>query len=187
MSEDTDSESSERTKAFIELLAKHDRALSIYVTGLVGRVQDAQDLIQEGKVVMWLNFDQFELGTNFLAWARQVLFHQVLAYRRKKKKEGFIFFSEETFAVIDSEAKSQMLERKWLEREEALEDCIQKLDDEKRALIQWRYCDEHSIGQIGRQLNKEEGAVYRALSRLRRALYECVELAMRKDTRKENL
>lgn len=187
MSNDGASESKDRASAFIELLAKHDRTLSIYVTGLIGRVQDAQDVIQEGKVVMWQNFDQFELGTNFVAWARQVLFYQVLAYRRKHKKDGVICFSAETLSVINEEAESQMLEQKWLDREEALEGCIKKLDKKKQELVHWRYCDELSVEEIGGKIDKEKGAVYRTLSRLRRTLYECVELEMKKGTITESL
>jgi alpha-L-rhamnosidase len=50
------------------------------VTGLIACPQDAQDILQEGKIVMWRQFHQFELGTNFAAWARKILFYQILAY-----------------------------------------------------------------------------------------------------------
>ena len=62
----------DQTEAFIRLLAEHERRLAVYVTSLVGRPQDAQDILQEGKLVMWRHFERFEQGTNFGAWARKI-------------------------------------------------------------------------------------------------------------------
>ena len=40
----------ERTEEFLHLLNKHERTLSVYVTGLVQPLQDAQDILQDGKI-----------------------------------------------------------------------------------------------------------------------------------------
>ena len=72
----------ERTEEFLHLLNKHERTLSVYVTGLVQPLQDAQDILQDGKIVMWRNFGNFTEGTNFLAWARKILLHQIF-YKHK--------------------------------------------------------------------------------------------------------
>ncbi|HSJ02714.1 MAG TPA: sigma factor, partial [Verrucomicrobium sp.] len=77
----------DRTTEFLTLLTQHDRALGVYVYSLVPSSADADDILQQTKMVMWRSFSQFESGTNFLAWARKVAFHQILSYRREKKKE----------------------------------------------------------------------------------------------------
>ncbi len=46
---------------------------------------DAEDILQLTKLQLWHIFDQFEQGTNFLAWARQVAFYQMLNFRRAEK------------------------------------------------------------------------------------------------------
>jgi RNA polymerase sigma-70 factor (ECF subfamily) len=73
--------SPDRAEEFVFLLARHERLLGAYVMTMVPHPQDADDILQEAKVVMWRNFTKFEPGTNFGAWARKVAFHQVLAYR----------------------------------------------------------------------------------------------------------
>ncbi|MEO0415890.1 MAG: sigma-70 family RNA polymerase sigma factor, partial [Verrucomicrobiota bacterium] len=166
---------SDRTEAYLKLLAEHERALGIYVTGLVGSPQDAQDILQEGKIVMWRNFDSFEIGTNFLAWGRKILFHQILSWRRKSKRHSGAQLSEETLGILDSTAEIAAKERKWIDREAALSDCMKQLKTAHRELLDMRYRDENSIERIAHQTGKTEGAVYRLLSRLRRSLYECVE------------
>lgn len=167
--------SSERTEEFIRLLGEHERRLAIYVTGLVVCPQDAQDILQEGKVVMWRNFEQFELGTNFAAWARKVLFYQVLAYRRRTKRDKSEALSDRMLELVHHEAETALHENRWEKRETALKRCLGKLDDEHRDIVEMRYRDEASIEKISHRTDRTEGAVYRVLSRIRKNLFQCVE------------
>ncbi len=167
--------SEDRTEAFLRLLTEHEKRLGIYVTGLISCPQDAQDILQEGKVVMWRNFEKFELGTNFAAWARKVLFHQILSYRRKVKRQPSGFLNEETLHILNEESESAHREGRWVKREEALKQCLLKLKEDHRTIVQMRYRDEASIEKISHRVERTEGAVYRLLSRLRKSLYECVE------------
>ena len=75
------------TTEFVTQLARHDRALTLYVYGLVSRQADADDVLQQTKLIMWKCFADFETGTNFIAWARKIAFHQILGYRRKAKRD----------------------------------------------------------------------------------------------------
>ena len=150
----TDSADSDRTEQFLRLLAENERRLAIYVTGLIACPQDAQDILQEGKIVMWRHFDQFEVGTNFPAWARRILFHQILAWRRRAKRHP-----------------SEMLNENVL----ILAKCVEKLSDSHREILDLRYRDEASIERISRRTDRTEGAVYRLLSRIRKLLSDCVE------------
>jgi RNA polymerase sigma-70 factor (ECF subfamily) len=43
----------ERTTQFLELLNAHDRALSLYVYGLVPRDSEAEDILQQTKMLLW--------------------------------------------------------------------------------------------------------------------------------------
>src|SRR3954471_19828293 len=90
---------------FVFLLARHERQLGAYVMTMVPHPQDADDILQEAKVVMWRNFEKFELGTNFGAWARKVAFHQVLAYRKRKHRDR-LDFSEDFLRVVADEVES---------------------------------------------------------------------------------
>lgn len=163
------------TEPFLRLLTQHDRQLALYVSGLIPCAQDAQDVLQEGKVVMWRHFARFELGTNFPAWARKILFHQVIAYRRRVKKENVEAIGERALECLSEEAESAITEGRWVAREQALAQCLAKLNADHRNIIQMRYRDEASIDRIARTVERTETAVYRLLSRLRHTLYQCVE------------
>lgn len=166
---------SERTEAFLRLLGEHERKLAIYVTGLIACPQDAQDILQEGKIVMWRQFDQFELGTNFPAWARKILFYQILAHRRKSKRDASVTIGDRALELLSEEAESASRENRWVRREKALQACVAKLPDDHREILLLRYREEASIERISHRTERTEGAVYRLLSRLRKNLYECVE------------
>ena len=174
-----DSPKGERTEAFLRLLTEHEKTFSIYVTGLVRSIHDAQDILQDGKIIMWRYFDKFELGTNFLAWGRKILFHQILAYRRKAKKEQHTYLSEETIGVLDQQIEMAMKEKRWVDREAALQVCLQKMKLNHREIIRMRYRDEFSIESISRETKKSETAIYQLLYRLRIALFDCVEISLK--------
>jgi len=170
--------SQELTEEFLRLLTEHDRTLAIYVTGLVQPLQDAQDILQEGKIVMWRHFGKFKSGTNFVAWGRKILLRQILAYRRKMKHRRHGQLNEDILVLLDVEMDSAIREKRWVEREQALRECLRKLKPEQRELIEQRYRDEASIEKISRQTDKTETAVYQLLYRIRKALQDCVQLTL---------
>jgi RNA polymerase sigma-70 factor (ECF subfamily) len=175
MSHDAPHPDPDRTEAFLRLLAEHERRLALYVTGLVACPQDSQDVMQEGKIIMWRQFHQFELGTNFPAWARKILFYQILAHRRRSKRDRSEHLSDRLLELLSEESESAIREQRWERREKVLQECVTKLSPEHREILELRYRDEASIEGISRRTERTEGAVYRLLSRLRKNLYLCVE------------
>jgi RNA polymerase sigma-70 factor, ECF subfamily len=162
----------DRSTEFLSLLTQHDRALSVYVYSLVTSNADADDILQQTKMVLWKSFAQFELGTNFLAWARKTAFHQILAYRRQKKKEH-LPLEDDVLEAISHEVEK--LSSHSDHRGEALQVCVQKLPHEHRQLVRLRYYEDMEVEQIATQIQSTDGAVYRALSRIRLSLLDCVE------------
>lgn len=163
---------SDRSTEFLTLLTQHDRALGLYVYSLVTSNADADDILQQTKMVMWRSFDQFETGTNFLAWARKVAFHQILTYRRQQKREH-LPLSEETLEAIAHEVSK--LSTDGDSRKEALLECLGKLPQEQRQIVLLRYYEDLEVETIAKRIQSTAGAVYRALSRVRFSLLDCVE------------
>ena len=160
------------TEAYLRLLAQHERWLAGYVYSLVPRAADVDDILQEVKVTMWRNFAQFEAGTNFRAWARQIATHQILNYRRSRRRrpddsleEAFI---EAVAAEIDRRAGE--LDR----RSEALDHCLRKLPATHRQVIVWRYFEDCGIDEIAARTERSAEAVYQLLSRIRGMLNDCI-------------
>lgn len=156
---------------FVFLLARHERMLRGYVLALVPHAQDADDILQEAKVRMWRAFAQFETGTNFGAWSRKVAFHQVLSYRKKRKRDR-LDFSDDFIQAVASEHDHSMEHLE--QRERLLHGCLAKLPDEHRQLLHLRYTEGLSLETMSTRLERTVTALYRQLSRVRHVLHECV-------------
>ena len=53
---------------FVFLLARHERLLGAYVSTLVPQPADADDVLQEAKLVMWRAFGQFQVAPDERGW-----------------------------------------------------------------------------------------------------------------------
>jgi RNA polymerase sigma-70 factor (ECF subfamily) len=163
--------SPETVDAFVRLLGQNQRRIFLYVMSLVPDWNDAEEIIQETNLVLWREFARFQPGTNFAAWACKVALHRVLAWRKRVRRDRLEFSPAFLQAVADeASAAADDLE----ERTQSLARCIERLPDDHRHLLRLRYSDGLAIEAIAGQLARSEDAVYRALSRIRRVLHECV-------------
>ncbi len=172
-------EDSDQSTEFLKLLSAHDRSLSLYVYGLVTHQADADDILQQTKMVIWRSFSQFQPGTNFIAWARKIAFHQILGYRRKKKKQH-LPLSDEMLDMVGEEI-AEMTDHEYL-RKQALQSCLNHLKADHRKMMLMRYQEEMEIEDIAKKSNSTPGAVYRALSRLRLSLLDCINTRLKSET-----
>jgi RNA polymerase sigma-70 factor (ECF subfamily) len=171
MSDQNHNEVPDRTEAFLQLLNEHESSLNAYVHSLVREPSDAQDILQETRLVMWRQFSDFELGTNFRAWGRKIAFHQILSYRRKHKRTTAL--SEEALELLANELTEH--EAHYDKRSAALRKCVRRLSRPHRQIFLMRYSREMGIAEIAAAVDRTEGAVYRLLSRLRASLQTCVK------------
>jgi RNA polymerase sigma-70 factor, ECF subfamily len=61
-----------RYDEFVELLQRSTGQILAYLNAILLNFNDAEDVFQESCVVLWQKFDEFESGTNFLAWALRI-------------------------------------------------------------------------------------------------------------------
>ena len=156
---------------FVVLLARHERLLGAYVMTMVPNPADADDILQDAKVIMWRHFHQFEPGTHFAAWARKIAFHQVLAFRKRKHRDK-LDFSE---AFLNAVAEEMETSAAHLElRERTLNDCIAKLPKDHRQVLHLRYHESLSLEEMSERLERTTTALYRLLSRIRHSLHDCI-------------
>ena len=157
---------------YLRLLAQNERWLATYIYSLVASAHDAEDILQEVKVVLWRHFEKFTSGTNFRAWARTIAMNQILNYRRSIKKHSATSLDEIFIEAVASEIdrQSESLDRK----SDALAFCLRKLPEAHRKVIHWRYYEDCSVEEIASRSQRSSEAVYRLLSRIRGVLSECV-------------
>jgi RNA polymerase sigma-70 factor, ECF subfamily len=161
----------ERVDAFVQLLGQSQRRIFLFVMSMVPNWNEAEEIIQETNLLLWREFDHFQPGTNFAAWACQIALNQVLAWRKRQQRDRVKFSP----AFLEAVAEETTAEADWLEdRSRALAYCIEKLPERHRLLLRLRYNEGRTIDAIGQDLGRSTDAIYRTLSRIRHALYNCV-------------
>lgn len=170
----------DQVETFVRLLGQNQRRLFLYVMSLVPNWNDTEEIIQETNLVLWREFARFASGTNFTAWACKVAFHQVLAWRKRRQRDRLEFSPAFLEAVADEAiaASDALDERTW-----ALSRCIDRLPAAHRTLLRLRYHDGEGVETIARKLERTVDAVYRALSRIRFSLHECVTRSLTEGSR----
>ena len=170
----------DRVDEFVRLLAQNQRRLYVYVHTLVPHHADAEEVLQNTNLVLWREFGTFESGTNFAAWACRVALNQVLAWRKKQQRDR-LRFSDELLALVAEAAREadEALE----ERGRLLAGCLGKLPPEQRELVRRRYAENESIDAMAAAVRRTVEATYRALSRVRHALHECVTRSLEREAR----
>jgi DNA-directed RNA polymerase specialized sigma24 family protein len=75
-----------RVRQFGELLGECHRELFTFIYSLVQHHADAEDVYQQVAIVLWEKFDQFQIGTNFAAWATKVAHLTARDFMRSRRR-----------------------------------------------------------------------------------------------------
>jgi RNA polymerase sigma-70 factor (ECF subfamily) len=155
----------------MELYSAHEMRLRGYVQSLVPRWSDAEDIVQRCSLILWKRFNQFEPGTNFFAWACQVVRFEVMKYRKAAARDKMMFSD----AFMDEVVKHTLKGSEELQtRIEFLQECVAKLSPDHRELLRLRYDERRSVGSVAKCVDRLIDGVYKALSRIRLTLHNCV-------------
>jgi RNA polymerase sigma-70 factor (ECF subfamily) len=166
--------SEKRVDQFLRLYHSHEVALRGIALSLIPRWADASEVIQEANLVMWQKFDEFEIGSNFQAWAGRIIQFKAKEFRRKQGRDQriFTFLTDELSETLVEEASDLVGE--FEERYPALQRCLSKLKSADRELLEIRYQTGSTIASVAEATGRSAEALYKTLSRLRSALLACV-------------
>ena len=160
---------------FLALFSRHSRRIYGYIRTLVIETNDANDVYQNTTACLWQKFDSFSPGTSFFAWACQIAQREVLKHRHQKNRHRH--FPEELVDLLAANFRSRVDELN--EREQALGDCLKRLRNEDRLLIEQRYFHDRKPKEIAETESRSVFSVYRALSRIHDQLLHCVGTALK--------
>jgi RNA polymerase sigma-70 factor, ECF subfamily len=157
---------------FVRLLLQHQNDLLRYILPLVGGLDDAQDVLQETATDLWRKFDQYDPQQPFLPWAKRFARNEVLMHHRKRRRYTFL-----TEGLIETLVERQSeYERQEHRRRQALRDCLEKLPEADRLLLDQRYAvPGTTIRQLAAETGGTANVLYKALARIRRQLLDCVD------------
>jgi RNA polymerase sigma-70 factor (ECF subfamily) len=159
-----------RHDRFIRLYVANEESLRGFVRSLVPTREDAREVMQEVAVVLWRKFDDAASEEDFRRWAFGVSRFEALAFFRDRARDRHVF-SDETIRLLAQESE-QSGDALAAERE-ALQECLRKLPDSQRALVEAAYAPGVRIDDLAGSLGRSAMSLYKALHRIRMTLVEC--------------
>lgn len=159
-------------QTIVRILLSERSGILSYLMGISSDIHAAEDVFQDLVIKVTQNRPEIRDRGHVLAWARLAGRNALIDMLRRRKRHRVVFDTD----VLDQ------LEADWRQfdqpgqavRVDALRQCMDELNPDARRLIQMRYADGLSGRQMAESLNRPRGSLYVSLSRVYRALADCV-------------
>lgn len=155
-----------------DLIREHQQMLYDFIFATFPDHSAVDDVRQETNRVLWEKRDQFELGTNFPAWARKIAHFQTLSHLKRVKRKSWLRFDSELVHTLAEDFEEREDQRE--NRAMAMKECRQLLSTEDQKLLNMRYDLSLSHRQISARTGRSEGALKQVFLRIRNQLRECI-------------
>ena len=155
----------------LQLFVRHQTRIKGFILSLLGDFAATEDVLQETFLVVQRKAEEFDPGTNFIAWSFQIARFQVMKAQGQHQRAADRFSD----AVLETLAASAPAEPFDESKLAVLPGCLEKLAPQARRIVDLFYEHEHKPQEIARLVEWTPSAVSVALSRARRFLRECIE------------
>lgn len=155
---------------------RHEQArLRGFVRSLGVRSEIVDDLSQDAFVWAWKKIEDFQPGTDFGAWVREIARNLVRNELRKESRRQRLI-GEHTATLLaaqDADAAESTAPDEQVVA--ALRGCVNLLPERSRALVQQRYFEDQNPGTIASRAGKSSNEIRQQLFRIRKLLMDCME------------
>ena len=160
---------------FTRLWIEAQHTLTGFVSLHVHDYALVDDIIQEVASQATENFDQYDRSRPFGAWLIGIARMRIAESYRKKGRSPIVFSNDVMESITSAFIAA---EPEVSDRLQALRDCMGKLSERHRRVIDLRYTRHKSSHQIADQVGGNAEAVDSMLYRIRLALRDCIARAM---------
>ena len=113
---------------FVEMLTEAQQKIHGFILKRLVDHHQTNEVLQLTNIVLCRKANDFQIGTNFMAWALTVANFQILSFRKNQSRERLIF-SDRTFDQIIEEDGKRPDDTSF--RLSHLNECLKKIDQEK--------------------------------------------------------
>lgn len=164
--------------SFEELISAHQQKVYNIALRMLANEQDAFDASQEVFIKVYKNLDKFQENSSFSTWLYRITTNTCLDMLRKNKDKKNDISIDSQIAFEDGEASFQLedksadLEEEILkkERQQALYDAIEQLNEEHKKMIVLRDLQGMSYQEIAAITGTNIGTVKSKINRARISL-----------------
>jgi RNA polymerase sigma factor (sigma-70 family) len=169
-------------KAYAELMSRYRDSIYFMLLKMVNNRDDADDLTMEAFGKAFKKLHQYTPDFAFSTWLFKIATNNCIDFIRRKRKNTVSIdkgIETDDGGEIQMDLKSAFLdpEEKLIKKEkiELMHEIVEKLKPRYKRLIELRYFEEKSYGEIAEELNLPLGTVKAQLFRARDFLYEILK------------
>lgn len=161
--------------AFEDVVRQCERPIRSWIVARCPAAGDADEVAQKTFVEAFKNIDQYQPGTDFIAWLFSIARFQLMAECTRLKR------LTDYHSRYVPHALSRELERRAEQvagepgRLVHLQECLKELGDQPRRILDWRYKHKMPLAKIAERTERSVGAIKKHLFKLRRQLHNCIE------------
>lgn len=178
-------------EAMAELYRQTYRGVCGAVKTMIRSEEDVCDIVQDTYVKAFTHLDQFQPGTRFLPWVRQIAANTARDFLKKKRPTLFTDLASGEPEVLPAEEaladeRSGVLPEQVLDQAETrrlLAEILDRLPEDQRLVIALFYYEERSVREIAALLDLSESAVKSRLLYGRRKIEKQVRALEKEGTK----
>lgn len=163
---------SEVSDDFSALLTASQPRIYGFIFKRVANHDLAKEILQDTNLVICKKADDYQPGTNFIAWVFRIAHFQILSQRQKANSRPVL--SDKTIELLSDSQEENIFDDKLT----ALNSCLKNLSDDNRKLIIQRYSGKFSVQEYAQESGKRENAVSKVLHKIRHSLSKCIRLKL---------
>jgi RNA polymerase sigma-70 factor (ECF subfamily) len=155
--------------AYGAAVAATQARLRAFIAGYVPQAAWVDDLAQQAYVSAYRSLGDFQVGTDFYAWLRQIAYNHLRAELERASRRR----------RLDALAAAELTRRLELARPgdedlDALRDCVGRLPEASRDIVRSHYLDGVPLARIAERLGRSADGLKVSLFRIRATLRECL-------------
>jgi RNA polymerase sigma-70 factor (ECF subfamily) len=158
--------------AVVRLLLRERAKILAYIYSILRDAQAAEDVFQDVSVLAIDRCAEIEGERHFLGWVRNAARFKALKAHRDRRGRN-LELDDEVLDLLEG-AWQRFDDNPARDMVEALRGCLDRLTPRARRLVEMKYVDGLDGAVMAERLGQKVRSIYTALSRVHRALSECL-------------
>ena len=163
-----------KTEQYEYFLDRYGQQVFVLVDRIVSCQEDAEELTQDVFLKAFQQLSSFKAESTFSTWIYRIATNIAISAVRKKRND-VLRLDDSVFANLSDTQVDAALEDESEEQMERLQQAMNQLDADERALITLYYLEERPLAEVAFILGMTEGNAKVKLHRIRKKLYVLIK------------
>ncbi|MCM8528953.1 MAG: sigma-70 family RNA polymerase sigma factor [Lentisphaeraceae bacterium] len=163
-----------KREAFSQIVRLTQNRLRGFIMWYVPVASEVDDIAQDVYLYVFDNLSQYEPGSDFQAWLREIARYRSLNRARKVSRQ---MQRENRYAehlILENEPENDQIQNAQEDRIDLMKKCLNKLPEKSQQLIKQRYFQNLNSEDLSEKLSMSAAGIRMTLMRVRNLLRECI-------------